>query len=292
MSDQNIFETIDKAVSNLNSTKKMFLIMIITVIVLPPASILGGNLIGEFMKDEGTSEEKPRIAKLVSLVDQLEKKEITTQEYVDESRHVKTAHMYGGPGPGYYLWVATMMVYVFWIGYGIRQWIVFTVLAKKYHLSKASLQQTKNVTGAENPESIFTIVDDAMNHIKTTKNRFLIVTIAGIVIPQLLMFGFSALIVGPVQNPIVEEFNSILLQLEEGTMTTEAFVAEFRDLKSEYTRGFGIFGPALFLALIMFGNAGAWLAYGIKQYLTLHKWNDKYQKFKTKDDEINKKLLG
>ena len=118
MSDSNIFETIDRAMSQLNITKKMFLIMIVSVIILPPAMMFGTNMIGEYMKDEGEARESPRIAKLVALVDKLESEELTVQEYIDETRYVKTAKMYGGPGTGYYISLLQKMIYVFWIGYG------------------------------------------------------------------------------------------------------------------------------------------------------------------------------
>ncbi len=294
MSDQNIFETIDKAVSNLNIAKKMVIIMMVTVVLLQPSIMFGSNLLGEYMKDDD-DKDIPRIAKLVSLVGELEKEEITIQEYVDQTRYVKSAPQYGGPGIGYYLSMMYKIISGFWMCYGIVQWIVFTRLNKKY--CKFTTQQvTKNTLDDENQikadENIFGIVDVAMKHIKKTKNMFLIITIAGIVIPQLLMLGFGLLVVGPIQGPIVEEFDSIVQQLEDGTITTASFVEQFKILKSEYTRNFGILNPGLFLIFIMLSNAIVWLVYGIKQSLVLHRWNKRYHAFKDMDDEIDKKLIG
>ena len=42
--------------------------------------------------------------------------------------------------------------------------------------------------------------------------------------------------------------------------------------------------------LVIFAISLVWLGVGIKQWLSISKWDKKYQKFKAKQEEVDKKL--
>ena len=105
---ENIFRITDEIVHQLNKTKKMVILMIISiVIVLPATHIITFTLIGDSAFD-GSSEGQP--------------------PWFDRS---------GGSGPpnnpAFRIVQAVVIgTILFWLGIGIRQWFVFSKWTKKY----------------------------------------------------------------------------------------------------------------------------------------------------------------
>ena len=295
---ENIFETIDNAMRHLHLSKKVFLIMIATCVLFPPSLMIGSNLVADFLRDEEIVPDSPRISKLVSLVNQLEKGEISTEEYLEETRYVKDATRYGGPGFGYYMWWTIILIFGFWMCYGVVQWIIFRKYRKIYTSSRAiqekimSKDRDSDTYKTKPLGDIFEIVDDAIKNMNTTKKMFLVVVLIGFLVPQLLPFAHIILVVQPVQGPIVAQFDLLLEQLENGKISAEYFVEKFRILKAEYTSVIGFSDSILFGIIIMFANALFWTGYGIRQWFVHKKWSKRYNMFKTKDEEINRKLVG
>jgi hypothetical protein len=106
---ENIFRITDEIVHQLNKTKKMVILMIISiVIVLPATHIITFTLIGERAFD-GSSEGQP--------------------PWFDRSGGG------GGPpnNPAFRIVQAVVIgTILFWLGIGIRQWFVFSKWTKKY----------------------------------------------------------------------------------------------------------------------------------------------------------------
>ena len=100
---ENIFRIMDEIVHHLNRTKKMIILMIISIIVVLPAThIITFALIGDTIFDGG---ERPRF---------------------DRS---------GGPpdSPAFRIVQAVVIgTILFWLGIGIRQWFVLSKWTKKY----------------------------------------------------------------------------------------------------------------------------------------------------------------
>jgi len=93
----NIFKTMDEIIFQLNRTKKMFIIMILTVMIIPPISFLIFIAIYDppFDSEEKTEREAPR--------------------------------------PKFTIFrVIPLIISVVWLGIGIRQWIVLSKWTKKY----------------------------------------------------------------------------------------------------------------------------------------------------------------
>jgi Na+-driven multidrug efflux pump len=103
---ENIFRIMDEIVHNLNKTKKMVILMIVSIIiVLPVTHIITFALIGETIFDDG-GQGPPR--------------------FDDRS---------GGPpdSPAFRIVQAVVIgTALFWIGIGIRQWFVLSKWTKKY----------------------------------------------------------------------------------------------------------------------------------------------------------------
>jgi hypothetical protein len=100
---ENIFRIMDEIVHHLNRTKKMIILMIISIIIVLPAThIITFALLGDTIFDGG---ERPRF---------------------DRS---------GGPpdSPAFRIVQAVVIgTILFWLGVGIRQWFVLSKWTKKY----------------------------------------------------------------------------------------------------------------------------------------------------------------
>ena len=105
--DENPFQIMDGIISQLNKTKKMFIIMILTLLILPPISfVISFALLGPpifFGSGSGM-------------------------------------HPQGfGPGFGHGFGLARavpILIFLIWLGIGIRQWFVLSKWTKKYERYK------------------------------------------------------------------------------------------------------------------------------------------------------------
>ncbi len=93
----NIFKTMDEIIFQLNRTKKMFIIMILTVMIIPPITFMIFMAIYDppFESQENTERD--------------------------------------GPKPKFAIFrVIPLIISVVWLGIGIRQWFVLSKWTKKY----------------------------------------------------------------------------------------------------------------------------------------------------------------
>lgn len=94
----NIFKIMDEIIFQLNKTKKMFIVMILTIMIIPPVALLFTSVIFDPPFEE--QEEK-------------------TQR--------------DGPKPKFVIYrVIPLIISAVWLGIGIRQWIVLSKWTKKY----------------------------------------------------------------------------------------------------------------------------------------------------------------
>ena len=100
----NIFKIMDGLIFQLNKTKKMFIIMILTIMIIPPVVLL------------------------ISF-------EIFTFEGYEKTER-------GGPHPGFFpMRIVPVIISLVWLGIGIRQWLVLSKWTKKYDLYKESQEK-------------------------------------------------------------------------------------------------------------------------------------------------------
>jgi hypothetical protein len=95
--DGNIFKTMDEIIFQLNRTKKMFIIMILTVMIIPPITFLIFMAIYDPPFESQDDAERE------------------------------------GPKPKFTIFrIIPLIISAVWLGIGIRQWIVLSKWTKKY----------------------------------------------------------------------------------------------------------------------------------------------------------------
>lgn len=133
-SHENIFEIMDGTIAHLNKTKKMFVVMILTVLILPPIALLVTVNIFDSPFQQRQEERMQIIADLESLAD-----DDFPQEQVDQIlAHLKEPRK--SPflkGPQTLIFVISII----WLGIGIRQWIVLSKWSKKYERYKKKQEE-------------------------------------------------------------------------------------------------------------------------------------------------------
>jgi hypothetical protein len=107
--DENLFQIMDGIISQLNKTKKMFILMIITILILPPISfIITFAIFGPPMFFDGGG-----------------------------MHHEGFGFGAGGFGRGFVLARAIpILIFLIWLGIGIRQWFVLSKWTKRYERYK------------------------------------------------------------------------------------------------------------------------------------------------------------
>lgn len=126
---ENIFEIIDGTLAQLNKTKKMFVYMILTILILPPLALLVAVSVFDSPFQERIEQRDLMIEELEQMVS-----DDFPQEQVDEiitllsERHGFSFFK----GPQFLIFVISII----WLGIGIRQWIVLSKWSKKYERYK------------------------------------------------------------------------------------------------------------------------------------------------------------
>ena len=133
------------------------------------------------------------------------------------------------------------------------------------------------------PENIFEVLDEMMHHLGKSKQVFTIMIISTLILPPLALLVMTSVF----DPPFSEELDArLLIHLENGDITEE----EYENIKEKVTdRG----RTNLFLKppqLIIFIISIIWLGIGIRQWISVSKWDKKYQRFKIQQADIDKKL--
>lgn len=132
--NENIFEILDGIMIQLSRTKKMFMIMIITTLILPPVAILAISAVYDppyqdrFKKDLDTH-----------LQYQLDNGEITEDEYNTFKEKISKKEK---PNP--LLRPHQIIIFAIsigWLAIGIRQWIVLSKWDKRYKSFKENQKE-------------------------------------------------------------------------------------------------------------------------------------------------------
>lgn len=137
--------------------------------------------------------------------------------------------------------------------------------------------------GSEKRENIFEILDGIMFQMGSTKKIFMIMILTTLILPPLALLVMTSVF----DSPFDEKLDTRLQNhLNNGDITEE----EYQNIKSKVIdRG----RTNLFLnppQLIIFAVSLVWLGIGIRQWFVLSKWDKKYQRFKVKQADIDKKL--
>lgn len=136
----------------------------------------------------------------------------------------------------------------------------------------------------EKHESIFEILDGTMFQLGKTKKIFMIMILTTLILPPIALLVMTSVFDSPFNEKLDER---LLSHLDSGDITEE----EYNKMKEKIIdRG----RTELFLKppqLVIFAISLIWLGIGIRQWIVISKWDKKYQRFKTKQADIDKKLL-
>jgi hypothetical protein len=126
---ENIFEILDGIMFQLSKTKKMFLIMILTILIIPPAALL---VMTSFTEPAFEDQLEQR------LQDRLDRGGITQEEYDNIKKKFGNDKPRNPIHPPQLIIIVISLV---WLGIGIRQWIVLSKWDRKYQNFKAKQKE-------------------------------------------------------------------------------------------------------------------------------------------------------
>ena len=136
-------------------------------------------------------------------------------------------------------------------------------------------------------DSIFEIMDGMMFQLSKTKKMFMIMILTTLIIPPIALVAMTSVL----DSPFTDKFDKRLEErIKERCKQGDVPQRECAILKDRLlntsSEGVLLQPPQL----IIFAISLIWLGIGIKQWLSLSKWDKKYQKFKERQEQVDKKL--
>jgi len=136
-------------------------------------------------------------------------------------------------------------------------------------------------------DSIFEILDGMMLQLSKTKKIFMIMILTTLIIPPIALVALTTTF----DSPFIDRFEKRLeerlnQELRRGNISQEEFNKIKNNILDRDT-------PKILLQpaqLVIFAISLVWLGIGIKQWLSISKWDKKYKKFKEKQEQVDKKL--
>jgi len=135
--------------------------------------------------------------------------------------------------------------------------------------------------------SIFEIVDGMMFQLSKTKKMFMIMIITTLIIPPIALVVMTSAFDSPFNDRFDQRLEDRLKeQIRRGQITLEE-ANQIKNRIMDNQRGQILLQPP---QLVIFSISLIWLGIGIKQWFSISKWDKKYQKFKEKQERVDKKL--
>jgi len=135
--------------------------------------------------------------------------------------------------------------------------------------------------------SIFEIMDGMMLQLSKTKKMFMVMILTTLIIPPIALLVMTS----AYDSPFTDRFEKRLEdRLNETLRRGQISLDEANKIKSQFIdqhRGQILLQPP---QLVIFAISLVWLGIGIKQWLSISKWDKKYQKFKERQEQVDKKL--
>ncbi|MDH3276719.1 MAG: hypothetical protein OEL77_01555 [Nitrosopumilus sp.] len=136
-------------------------------------------------------------------------------------------------------------------------------------------------------DSIFEIMDGMMFQLSKTKKMFMIMILTTLIIPPIALVAMTSAL----DSPFTDKFDQRLEQRinercrQSDIPQRDCAILKDRLLNTNSDRV--LLQPA---QLLIFAISLIWLGIGIKQWLSLSKWDKKYQKFRERQESVDKKL--
>ena len=136
-------------------------------------------------------------------------------------------------------------------------------------------------------DSIFEIMDGMMFQLSKTKKIFMIMILTTLIIPPIALLVMTSTFDSPFNDKFEQRLEDRLKeQVKRGNISQDE-VNKIKNKIIDNNRGKVLLQPA---QLIIFTISIIWLGVGIKQWFSLSKWDKKYQQFKEKQQQVDKKL--
>ena len=136
-------------------------------------------------------------------------------------------------------------------------------------------------------DSIFEIMDGMMFQLSKTKKIFMIMILTTLIIPPIALLVMTSTFDSPFNDKFEQRLEDRLKeQVKRGNISQDE-VNKIKNKIIDNNRGKVLLQPA---QLIIFTISIVWLGVGIKQWFSLSKWDKKYQQFKEKQQQVDKKL--
>jgi hypothetical protein len=130
-------------------------------------------------------------------------------------------------------------------------------------------------------------MDGMMFQLSKTKKMFMIMILTTLIIPPIALLAMTSAYDSPFTDRFEKRLEDRLNeQLRRGQITLE----EANKIKNQFMdqqRGQVLLQPA---QLVIFAISLVWLGIGIKQWVSLSKWDKKYQRYKERQKQVDKKL--
>jgi len=135
----------------------------------------------------------------------------------------------------------------------------------------------------ENHESIFEILDGMMFQLGKTKKIFMIMILTTLILPPIALLIMTSVFDSSFNEQLDDRLQN---HLKNGDITDK----EYQNIKSKIIDRER---TSIFLdppQLVIFTISLIWLGIGIRQWFVLSKWDKKYQRFKSKQEDVDKAL--
>lgn len=136
-------------------------------------------------------------------------------------------------------------------------------------------------------DSIFEILDGMMFQLSKTKKIFIIMILTTLIIPPVALIAMTSAFDSPFNDRFEKRLEERINEQCRKDQLTKNQCDNLKNRFLDQNRGQVLLQPA---QLVIFAISLIWLGIGIKQWFSISKWDKKYQKFKEKQDQVDKKL--
>lgn len=136
-------------------------------------------------------------------------------------------------------------------------------------------------------ESFFEIMDGMMFQLGKTKKIFMIMILTTLIIPPVALLVMTSAFDSPFNDRLNQRLEE---RINERCRQNDVTRDECNNIKNKLIDRNK---PQVLLQppqLLIFAISLVWLGIGIKQWLSISKWDKKYQRFKEKQEQVDKKL--
>jgi len=136
-------------------------------------------------------------------------------------------------------------------------------------------------------DSFFEIMDGMMFQLGKTKKIFMIMILTTLIIPPVALLVMTSVFDSPFNDRFDQRLEERINERCRNDHLTRDECNSLKNRLVDRNRQEVLLQPP---QLLIFAISLVWLGIGIKQWLSISKWDKKYQKFKEKQEQVDKKL--